>query len=232
MKPSEQELMAYVDGEADETLRHTIEAAALEDPAVARWIADQRALRARLRSTYDKVLDEPVPLRLQAAVRRPASRVWALPEWSAIAASLLVGLLIARALPERERNLLVSSDGRIAAGGALDRALQTQLGPAAGDAARIPLSFVSIDGEYCRAFSLEARSSGIACRRGDRWIIDTLGAMRERDDAQPLGGESGYRMAGGALAPDVIAAIERRIAGEPLDRAAERAASERGWQQR
>ena len=38
-----------------------------------------------------------------------------------------------------------------------------------------------------------------------------------------------YRTAGAETPPEVLAAVEALIAGEPLDAAGERAARERGW---
>lgn len=251
MKPSELELMAYVDGEADETLREAIEAEAAEDPEVARWIADQRALRARLKGTYDNVLAEPVPLRLLGAARG-RRKTWSWPQWSgAMAASLLLGLLVVRSFTQNDLEPYASIDGRILARGELVRALDTQTGAERGPSARVPLSFVSREGEYCRAFMLDAQpdagrslsESGVACRRAGEWVIDTLspGAVSGREGSgtdSSLGAGTGvdagdrYRMAAGALDPKIIAAIESRIAGEPLDAAAERVAMQSGWERR
>ena len=64
MTVSDEELMAYVDGELDaarlESLR--LEIAASAD--LSRRVAEQRALRDRLHRAFDPALHEPVPARL------------------------------------------------------------------------------------------------------------------------------------------------------------------------
>jgi anti-sigma factor RsiW len=70
---SDEVLMAYADGEADSKTRALVEEAMAADPQIARRIAEHRALRNTLRSSYDNVLAEPVPDRLLAAARARAS---------------------------------------------------------------------------------------------------------------------------------------------------------------
>jgi anti-sigma factor RsiW len=70
---SDEDLMAYADGELDTKTRAQVEEAMAADPQIARRVAEHKALRHRLRSSYDKVLDEPVPDRLVAAARGRAS---------------------------------------------------------------------------------------------------------------------------------------------------------------
>ena len=64
MTVTDEELMAYVDGELDaarlESLR--LEIAASAD--LSRRVAEQRALRDRLHRAFDPALHEPVPARL------------------------------------------------------------------------------------------------------------------------------------------------------------------------
>lgn len=72
---SDEVLMAYADGEVDSKTRALVEEAITSDPQVARRIAEHKALRGKLRSSYDKVLDEPIPERLIVAARgRPSSQ--------------------------------------------------------------------------------------------------------------------------------------------------------------
>jgi anti-sigma factor RsiW len=66
-------LMAFADGELDEATRQMVEAAERDDPEVRRRLATHRQLRARLQTAFAAALDEPVPERLMAAVRRPAA---------------------------------------------------------------------------------------------------------------------------------------------------------------
>ena len=70
-------LMAYADGELNDAEhaaeRAQVEAAIKADAEVARRVEQHRALRARLNASFDRVLDEPVPDRLIAAIRRGPS---------------------------------------------------------------------------------------------------------------------------------------------------------------
>jgi hypothetical protein len=71
---TEELLMAYADGELDgaehATDRARIEAAMRADPEIVRRVEKHRAMRRELGATFDHVLDEPVPDRLIAAIRR------------------------------------------------------------------------------------------------------------------------------------------------------------------
>ncbi len=75
MTISDDILMAFADGELDEATRQMVEAAERDDPEVRRRIAAHRQLRARLQTAFAETLDEPVPERLLAAVRKPNSPV-------------------------------------------------------------------------------------------------------------------------------------------------------------
>src|SRR5882762_398509 len=116
---SDDVLMAYADGELDLRTRAQVEDAMAADPQIARRVAAHQALRNTLRSSFDKVLDEPIPDSLMAAARatsgvpsqgrvapsqnsvgvplRPrrawtlALPRWALPHWGAVAASFVLG---------------------------------------------------------------------------------------------------------------------------------------------
>jgi len=73
MTISDETLMAYTDGEADEATRAIIEAAIRDDPQVRGRIAQHRALRQAMQGALLKVLDEPVPQRLIDAARGPVA---------------------------------------------------------------------------------------------------------------------------------------------------------------
>jgi anti-sigma factor RsiW len=61
MRFSDEILMAYADHDLDEKTRLAVESAMASDPEIARRIAQHRALRKRLHSAFEPVLDEPVP---------------------------------------------------------------------------------------------------------------------------------------------------------------------------
>ena len=69
-------LAAYVDGELDEAERLRVEQAIARDARLAQRVAQQRALRGRMRNAFERVLHEPVPQRLVNAARLkpPAAR--------------------------------------------------------------------------------------------------------------------------------------------------------------
>src|SRR5206468_1028175 len=106
------EIHAYVDGALGAEASARLEADSRQDPALAAHIAQQRELRSLLRAEFGPVLEEPIPPRLLAALAgstlgtavtpigaarkegvraRPA---WSLREWSAIAATLLLGVMV------------------------------------------------------------------------------------------------------------------------------------------
>ena len=239
-------LMAYADDELDSQMRAAVAAAMASDPEIARRIAQHEALRGRIHSAFNKVLDEPVPAGLQAVVRgKPAeprkSNVmplhrrqapqWTWTQWTAIAASLIVGALAGRLVLVRAGNPgpITLSGGRMLAGGTLAAALSEQLaGEQTGAAAvRIGVTFRSKSGEYCRTFTLRqpAALAGLACRADDGWRLSVLAR------AESAGGGSGtYRQAASSMPAAVVAAVNERISGEPLDRHSEAAARGRHWQ--
>jgi hypothetical protein len=252
---SDEILMAYADGELDPDTSVQVQAAMAGDADMARRVARHRTMRDDVYATFAPVLDEPVPQRLRDALHqaqpapafapRPAANHsrWSLPTWGALAASLVVGVLIGKmALPMFESggrqgvaaDTVATVDGRMAAGGALARALSQQLAsaPGQGQPVSIGITFRAADGQFCRSFTLHdggrqaSALAGLACKApeaDDRWIIPVLVETRPDTTASAT-----YRMAGSA-APAILQAIDERIAGQPLDAAAERQALQRNW---
>jgi anti-sigma factor RsiW len=238
-------LMAYADDQLDARTRAAVETAMSSDPEIARRIAQHRALRHRVESAFNRVLGEPVPPRLLRAVHgksiaQPAGNVvplqrrrvqrWAWPQWTAIAASLIVGVIAGRLTLLRAGNAgpTVMRDGRMLASGALADALSGQLAADQPSAApvRIGVSFRSKAGRYCRTFTLrEPASGGLACRAPDGWEVDVLLARGQSENA----GSGAYRQAASVMSPALAAAVSERIVGEPLDARAEAAARDRHW---
>ena len=244
MSFSDETLMAFADGELDESTRRLVEQAMRQDPAVAAKVARHKALRSKVFGAFSHTLDEPVPPHLQQAAqpakvvrldavraaRREAlaRRRWSWPEWGAIAATLVAGVLagvfgLKGVQGERELASVTSKDGVLLAQGKLALALSQQLASAqATDApVRIGVSFVARDGGYCRSFTLGA-AAGLACRAGSDWKIPVMS-----ESAGAAGGA--YRQAGADLPAAVLDAIDRRIAGQALDASAEQAAVQQGW---
>lgn len=242
---SDETVSAYADGELDAATSTALEAAMAADPQLARRVARHRALRARVQDAFAPVLTEPVPERLLAAARGGASGQradnviafqarlrprWSWPEWGAMAACLVAGVLLGPQLlrPSAAPNPLETSGGRVVASGVLAHALSQQLSSTqpAGAAVEIGVSFRARDGGYCRTFVLrEAQSlAGLACRAGTAWQVVTLA-----QSGTPGAPGGGYRQAGSALPPAVARTLDDLIAGEPLDAAGEAAARARAW---
>jgi hypothetical protein len=239
-------LMAYADGELDLRTRAQVEDAMAADPQVARRVAAHQAVRNTLRSSFDQVLDEPVPERLLAAARaKPQNGMvvplrprrartlawphWAWPHWGAVAASFVLGALVWHfGTDGYSSGPVVERDGQLLAAGALDRALSNQLAsaPPAQTTVQIGVTFRSKGGNYCRTFQLQERTNlaGLACRDQDKWRLEALA----RGAASP-GAHSDFRPAGSALPPSIVQAVDQAIDGEPLDAEAEAHARTNQW---
>ncbi|HEX7849950.1 MAG TPA: anti-sigma factor [Sphingomonas sp.] len=220
-------LMAYADGELGPLDAKRVERAIAADPALAAEVERHRALRDRIAGSFAPIADEPVPDRLAALLQsnvvplplpapRPILTRWR--EASALAACLVLGLVIGVGVP-RDGPVAARSDGLYAAG-PLARALDTQAGAADG-AVRVAVSFRDRKGAYCRVFG-SAAADGIACRDANGWAL-----RRTQQGAAPRSA-GGYAQAG-SIDPELMAAAQDMMAGEPLDAAAEKAARDAGW---
>jgi hypothetical protein len=222
-------LMAFADGELNEIDRKRVEEAAAMDPALRARLEAQQRLRARLAAHYAPVAEEEVPERLRAmldtgvvdfgAARQRHTR----PIWQtvmALAATLVLGLAIGRAIDWPAGGPIGVENGTLVAQGPLAEALDSQLASAqAPDAAtRIGISFAATDGRLCRTFD-GATLSGLACRGENGWqLLMTTAGSGPRTD---------YRQAGGDA--QVMEAVERIMAGQALDAEGERRARDSGW---
>lgn len=243
MKITDEQLMAYADGELDAAAITEVEAAIAADPALAEAVARHRALRRQLRDAFAPALDEPVPGHLMALVRTPVAttapaastadvvplrprRRWALPEWAGMAAALALGVALSQAfLAPAPADLRTAAGGALRADGALAQALDQQLAAdnRADGRIAIGLSFRDGSGAYCRSFVLrQARPlAGLACRGDDGWHVPvTSEAAAENGELRP---------AAAALPPAVLLAVETRLAGDTLDAETERRARDAGW---
>jgi anti-sigma factor RsiW len=242
---TDEELMAYADGELTPLEAKRIEAAMAGDPTLAARVARFRNVRRALRTAYDSVVSEPVPERLRAllgdvAAREPDvdapvidlaaarternARRFGPPAWAAMAASLVVGVLVGRTLLLDDNGVL-TRDG-LYAGAALSQALNTQLASDADGATQIGLTFRAQDGEICRTFAHQADArvvSGLACRDEARWAV-----RMALSEAAANSGE--YRQAGAAT-PAILEAVDAIIDGETFDAAQERQARDAGWRE-
>jgi hypothetical protein len=239
MKFSDEMLMAFADGELDEPTMRQLEQAIQADPALAAAVARHRALRADVFAAFVPVLDEAIPARLAqaagsaqvidlASARPPKTAPkprWSWPEWGALAAMLMVGVAVGRLqlIGEPAMVAAVGTGGTLAAQGALAQALSQQLSGTTPNSAtaRIGVSFIGRDGNYCRSFLLPA-SAGLACKHGEQWEIPVMAASEASTSA--------YRLAGSETPPAILEAIDQRMAGKALGAQEEQAARDHGWQ--
>jgi hypothetical protein len=227
------------------------------DPQIARRVAAHQALRNTLRSSFDKVLDEPIPDRLMAAARATSGvpsqgRVppsqngvvvplrsrrawtltlprWALPHWGAVAASFVLGALVWHFGTEMySSGPVIEQQGQLLAAGALDEALSNQLASAQPQQAAVQIG-------------VSFRSKGgTYCRTFQLRERTNLAGLACRDQDQwrlealaqgaaSAGAHSDFRPAGSALPPSIVQAVDQAIEGEPLDAEAEAHARTNQW---
>ncbi len=244
MNYDDETLMAYADGEVDDATRGEIAKAIERDPDLARRVARHLALRTEVAGAFAAVIDQPVPDRLREAARAPSTaatsrgnvvdfpartaraqaRPWSVREWTAMAASLVLGIFVAgKLLPqggevETRLNAMVAR-GELAA--ALDSQLASNQVPDA--AVHIGLTFRDQQGAYCRTFISRAMSTaGLACRRGGDWRIEQTNAVEL--------GAGELRQAAASLPPALMQTVEARVSGEPLDAEGEAAAVRGRWE--
>lgn len=229
---TEEQIIAYVDGELSPIEALRFQRAVEADPALASDVDRHRRLRARIASHFAPVSEEPLPEKLTAFLE-PAGKVVAFParqqgrfsqggRYAALAATLVAGLLIGQLLPFGPLAPIGEKNGAVVAQGDLARTLDVQLAsaPQAG-AYRIGVSFRGGDSRYCRTFTGEP-GVGLACRGDGGWTI-------ERFIAGAAPGTGGtYRQAGSASG-EILAAAQEMMKGEPLNAAEEQAARARGW---
>ncbi|WP_342114147.1 anti-sigma factor [Pseudoduganella sp. OTU4001] len=246
---SDEILMAYADGELDEVTRRAVEEAMRKDAALAHRVAQHKAMRANVFAAYAPIAEEAVPPRLaqplrqatvvsldsvrarreaeqQAARKAARGRGWSWPEWGALAAMLMVGVLAGHygmgMLPIDHGETVASRDGVLQAQGRLATALEQQQGGSGGPV-RIGTSFLSQEGTYCRSFMTAQDMAGLACKQGGVWKVQL--ALQN----QGKGPQGEYRQAGAEMPPQVLEAIDQRISGQPLDAKAEQEALQRKW---
>ncbi len=242
MRFSDEMLMAYADGELDLVARAEIEAAMARDPKVAEAVERHRALAAKLRPAYDAVLAEPVPDRLAELVAAPGSAAivdlaarrrasgsavkvgrWNMPQWAALAASVIIGLFVGILVMRGGDAPYEETASGFVARGELDEALSSQLASAGeGADVRIGISFRDHGGDYCRTFQMqrEAPIAGLACRSGEEWRLQVLATTPAHE---------GELRPAAAMPMTVLHAVDAMIDGEPLDAASETAARDGGW---
>lgn len=232
----EEKFFAWLDGELGGSEAAEMEARVASDPDLAARAERHRALQTRLTGAFDTIAAAPLPEKLRPAIanepanvvdfdaRRQQARrrlAWpGLPQWAAVAATLVLGIMIGTLVAGRGESPVQMRDGALYAAGDTGRALDAQLASAPSGDVRIGITFRDSAGEICRSFTGEA-TSGLACRDEGRWRLRGLFPTGE-------GQGSDYRMAAG-MNPGLAALVDTTMAGEPMDAAEEARAKKRGW---
>jgi hypothetical protein len=227
----DEKFFAWLDGELGPAEAAEMEAKVAANPELGHLAEQHRALGSQLRGAFDPIAAAPVPEHLQGAFRPSAEvidfaatkrtrRMPSVAQWTALAATLAVGIFVGTVVPRQNDAPVELQGGKIYAASALNQALDTQLASAPVGKLRIGLTFRDRAGAICRSFTQQA-SSGLACRSGGRWRVKGLFAA-------PEGQGSDYRMAAG-MDPNLAALVDSTMAGAPFDAAAEKAARGEGW---
>ena len=241
MTISREVLIAYVDGELSGAEEARVTAALEREPALKRYVEQQRALRQELHAAFAPILSERVPQALEDAILRARPpqahgrrwRMTALPPRAlarllipvaTMAAGFVLGLVL---IQPRQDTPIASEAGRFTAQGALAEALSTQLASeqtGVPQSVRIGLTFRDGSGTICRSFADERSETpfaGIACRDGAVWRIAMLTPAARSGD--------GYTQAGAAMPALLRETIGALMQGGPFDADQERASRDRGW---
>ena len=232
MTIDDEKFFAWLDGELPPEEAALVEAEVAKSHELSRAAEQHRAMQARLKTAFDPIADAPVPERLRsqaevidfAAARRAREerRGTSPAQWTALAATLAIGIFGGAMLAPHSSGLVEVQGGRLYAASALNQALDTELASAPDKGpVRIGLTFRDQSGALCRTFT-NLQSSGLACRGGSRWQLRGLFAA-------PEGQGGSFRMAAG-MDPSLAALVNSTMAGDPLDAAQEKSAKERGWE--
>lgn len=232
----DRDVMAYVDGQLNGEGLEAFLARLSGSADMQCEVAAQAELRDRIYEAYGpgpKAEDSAFLLRLlnrptvhvigDQHVRPNAGHGMRL-KLLALAASLLLGFGISEMLHllqpaslVREKNGALVADSQLSA--SLEHRAQRDL---AGSAVRLPVTFRSSLG-FCRVFTVKDSLSGMACRRGGSWRIETIGGA---SGAQP---DSPYRQAGSDISAAVMAQVDELIKGDPMTEQEVGIAQRNGW---
>jgi hypothetical protein len=224
MIPTDEDLMAYADGELDEAGVARIEAAIRSDPELERKMEAQVNLRRLSLEAYPLPEMSPALAQLAAtlaqdkpsasvSVLKPPRRMAWQPLLSAAACAAIGGFAVLLARPVPDGGVVMASQGALpVAAGALDTALTHMTSGSTHEGIHIAASFVAADGAVCRQFETSAygRMGGIACRRNEGWTVTALVQLPPRSDGYAPAQESSAALAMAAAELGVA----RRIEGE------------------
>ena len=219
MTISSEALKNFIDGKLAADDARGIAAQIANDPDLAAYVEDQKALHAAMAS--------PAAIRLRRIheIIATGSANW-IPV-VAMAVGIGLGVLLAGSFGIATD--LRSQNGALIAQGELAHVLSTSLAADedASMAARVAASFWSKNGSFCRTFltrgNTQSALAGIACRERGAWRIAILETMAPLDSPQ---------LTLGALPASVRGVMDNLIVGQALDAVAERQARSQDWRVR
>lgn len=234
---NDETFFAWLDGELDADEAARVEAEVAAHPRLSAMAAEHRAMQSTLKGAFDTLVEAPLPEDLIAAVRAPRQAqlidlaearkrrargpLPSLPQWTAMAATLALGILIGTLAPQTRKDSPIQvQGGKIYAAASLNDALSKELASAPRGDVRIGVTFRDRSGAVCRSFT-DPSSSGLACRDGKGWRLRGLFAA-------PEGQAGDYRMAAG-MDPNLAALVDSTMTGEPFDASQEKAARDKAW---
>ena len=242
---SNEDLMAFVDGQLDPERAAEIASAVAADPSLEHRMAAYLESRAALSSAFDEVLSEPVPDHLRTLVLGDAAtsrvvrmdrsrRYSALYGWpQAIAASIIlaVGVVIGAYLLPTSSTDDVFATGLVTSDRSLARALEST---ASGTLSRVGehkfkvlQSFRTADNSVCREYQAGGASrgaTGVACRTADGWHVEVQVASDAPEQF------SSYRPASGVDVAAIDDVLYRLGALPGFDADTENCLIANGWQ--
>jgi hypothetical protein len=253
---TDEQLMAYADGELDAPLREVVEAALAANPALVTRLAEHEAMRERLRRAFAGELDEPVPTHLLEALkaepRAPAPVVslashrkaaaersreaandtpwsaWA--RWGGWAASVAAALVIGHVYWPGG-NTAAPEGFALQGDGRLVATGGVETALNTQTAATRPLgASVSVPLSFVDQSGRYCRSFTTSAHAGLACRDDKDWAVQMLVQARRSAeGTGNARQAATALPPALLAEIDQRIEGPALDAAGEQQALQRGW---
>jgi len=244
MRPTQEELCAYIDGELEPAQMASIAALVESSAELKQYVYNQERLLENLHAAFATMMNEPVPDHLVRTAtetpvsfrstvrnwrtRRVALRSSSVLRFAVPAAALVVGLFVGVGIERPSSSYIGPSptSGQIVAQAALASALNEQLASQpAQSGTRIGMTFRNKSGDICRTFEVNGDATttdGLACNRGGEWQVGTL-VNSTRKAATP------YELAGSSTPAAIRDAVSSEMNGLPFDAAAERKARDSGW---
>ncbi|OLL28809.1 transcriptional regulator [Burkholderia sp. SRS-W-2-2016] len=203
MPIGEEDLHGYVDGTLSGERRAEVERALEQNPELAARVSDYFSLNSMFHERYDRVLNEPVPKRLQSGAPR---RAWSAANWpryaarfAGMAAALVLGIGIGM-----HRSELIGPVAIDTADSRVDQTVDQRGGPHAD--ARV------VSADSAEGFARQAAVAHVVYmpsveRPGDmsaeheqdfvQWLANRLGTQVH----PPMLSKSGFMLSGGRLLP-------------------------------